>query len=131
MALFDSEGFDELVAELKKESERLTSKAPDMLKAGADVLADAWREAIRRHELIDTGDMLDSVSVSDLVVSSSEKKITVSPAGKDRKGIRNGEKAFVNHYGASHRQATHFVDDAEQSASEPLVDAMRTIWNSD
>lgn len=128
MALFEAEGFDELVADLKKNADLLDSAAPEMLQAGAAVVADAWRDAIQSHGLIDTGDMLDSVAPSNLVNSSTEKKIAVYPQGRDRKGIRNAEKAFINHYGASRRKATHFVDDAETKAEGPAVDAMAAVW---
>lgn len=128
MALFEAEGFDELVADLKKNAELLDSAAPEMLQAGAAVVADAWRDAIQSHGLIDTGDMLDSVAPSNLVNSSTEKKIAVYPQGRDRKGIRNAEKAFINHYGASRRKATHFVDDAETKAEGPAVEAMAAVW---
>ena len=54
----------------------------------------------------------------------------VYPQGVDRKGIRNAEKAFVNHYGASSRKATHFVDDAESEAEAPAVEAMANAWDT-
>lgn len=128
MALFNGEGFDELLADLKQHGDLVLTAAPDMLQAGAAVVADAWRDAIRAHDLIDTGDMIDSVGPSDVVNTSSEKKIAVYPQGRDRKGIRNAEKAFINHYGASRRKATHFVDDAETKAEGPAVDAMAAVW---
>lgn len=128
MALFNGEGFDELLAVLKQHGDLVSTAAPDMLQAGAAVVADSWRDAIRAHDLIDTGDMIDSVGPSDVVNTSSEKKIAVYPQGRDRKGIRNAEKAFINHYGASRRKATHFVDDAETKAEGPAVDAMAAVW---
>ena len=128
MALFNGEGFDELLADLKQHGDLVSTAAPDMLQEGAAVVADSWRDAIRAHDLIDTGDMIDSVGPSDVVNTSSEKKIAVYPQGRDRKGIRNAEKAFINHYGASRRKATHFVDDAETKAEGPAVDAMAAVW---
>jgi len=128
MALFNGEGFDELLADLKQHGDLVSTAAPDMLQAGAAVVADSWRDAIRAHDLIDTGDMIDSVGPSDVVNTSSEKKIAVYPQGRDRKGIRNAEKAFINHYGASRRKATHFVDDAETKPEGPAVDAMAAVW---
>lgn len=128
MALFNGEGFDELLADLKQHGDLVSTAAPDMLQAGAAVVAESWCDAIRAHDLIDTGDMIDSVGPSDVVNTSSEKKIAVYPQGRDRKGIRNAEKAFINHYGASRRKATHFVDDAESKAEGPAIDAMAAVW---
>ena len=130
MALFDGEGLDELIADLMKEKELFAEAAPEMLSAAADIVADAWRDAIRDNDLIDTGDMLESVGPTQSTVTEKEKKIAVYPQGKDRKGVRNAEKAFINHYGASRRKATHFVDDAETKAEEPAIDAMADIWYS-
>ena len=60
--------------------------------------------------------------------TETEKKVAIYPQGRDHKGVRNAEKAFVNHYGASHRKATHFVDDAEKQSEEPAVEAMAAAW---
>lgn len=128
MALFNGEGFDELLESLKRDSDLLDTAAPDVLQAGAEIVAQEWRNAIQAHGLIDTGDMLESVAPSQAVVNANEKKIAVYPQGRDRKGVRNAEKAFINHYGASRRKATHFVDDAETKAEGPAIDAMAAVW---
>ena len=128
VALFNAEGFDELLADLQHHKDLLDDAAPEMLQAGAEVVAEGWKDAIRAHDLIDTGDMLDSVAPSAATITDTEKKIAVYPQGKDRKGVRNAEKAFINHYGASRRKATHFVDDAEQKTEAPAIDAMAEVW---
>ena len=128
MALFNGEGFDELLESLKRDSDLLDTAAPDVLQAGAEIVAQEWRNTIQAHGLIDTGDMLESVAPSQAVVNANEKKIAVYPQGRDRKGVRNAEKAFINHYGASRRKATHFVDDAETKAEGPAIDAMAAVW---
>ena len=127
MARFEAEGLDELIASLEGDKKLFDSAAHDMLQAGGEVIAEAWRDAIRAHDLIETGDMLNAVRVFD-VATEHVKKVTVYPEGRDRKGIRNAEKAFINHYGASRRKATHFVDDAETKAEGPAVDAMAAVW---
>lgn len=127
MARFEAEGFDELLADFQQHKDLLDAAAPEILQAGANVIADAWRDAIRKHGLIDTGEMLESVRAFDTETSNT-KKAVIYPAGKDSKGIRNAEKAFVNHYGTSSIKATHFVDDAENEAGGPAVDAMAAAW---
>lgn len=126
MARFKTEGLEELIDELQRHKEALDEAAPEMLRAGADVIADAWRDAIKKHRLIDTGEMLSSVSAS-YIITADTKKATIYPAGKDSKGIRNAEKAFVNHYGASNKDATHFVDDAKEQAEEAVTDAIEAV----
>lgn len=127
MARFEAEGFDELLADFQQHKDLFDAAVPEILQAGANVIADAWRDAIRKHGLIDTGEMLESVRAFDIETSSA-KKAVIYPAGKDSKGVRNAEKAFVNHYGASSIKATHFVDDAENEAEGPAVDAMAAVW---
>lgn len=128
MALFSGEGFDELIDDFKRHKDLLDEAAPDILQAGAEVVTECWKDAITKHGLIDTGDMIESVAPSKATITGTEKKIAVYPQGKDRKGVRNAEKAFINHYGASRRKATHFVDDAEEKAEGPAVDAMAEVW---
>jgi hypothetical protein len=56
------------------------------------------------------------------------RSIDIYPQGKDRKGVRNAEKAFINHYGTKTKPATHFVDIADE-LSGPLVQAVyERIW---
>lgn len=128
MALFNGEGFDELLEDFKRHKDLLDEAAPEILQAGAAIITECWKDAIEKHGLIDTGDMINSVGPSKATLTSSEKKIAVYPQGKDRKGVRNAEKAFINHYGASRRKATHFVDDAETNAEEPAIEAMAEAW---
>lgn len=128
MALFRSEGFDELIDDLSAHKMDFVRAAPAMLKAGSDVVADCWKRAIEKHGLVDTHDMIDSVAAAP--VKGNGMACEVYPQGVDRKGIRNAEKAFVNHYGASSRKATHFVDDAESEAEAPAVEAMANAWDT-
>jgi len=126
---FESDGLESLIGDLEKNKNLLDEAAPEMLKAGAEVIIDCWKDAIRAHDLIDTGDMLNSVKAF-YVISPNSKYADIYPDGIDCKGVRNGEKAFINHYGATNRKATHFVSDAETKAEEPAVNAMAEIWYS-
>lgn len=128
MALFEGEGFDELIEDLKRNGDMIAEAAPEMLQAGAEVIVNCWQDAIKAHNLIDTGEMLESVAPSDATITEREKKVAIYPQGRDHKGVRNAEKAFINHYGASRRKATHFVDDAETKAEAPAVEAMAAVW---
>lgn len=130
MATFDGIGFDDLIADMLEESALVSKAADDVLAAGAAVTSDCWKAAIKSHDLIDTGDMLASVAAGPVQTDGNDVKyIYVSPQGKDHKGVRNAEKAFINHYGTSKIKATHFVDDAETEASEKAADAMQDVWN--
>lgn len=75
MALFNGEGFNELLSDLKTNGDMLDVAAPEILEAGAAVVADAWRDAIKAHNLIDSGDMLESVGHSEIVNTETEKRL--------------------------------------------------------
>lgn len=93
-----------------------------MLKRGAEVMKSSWKKAIKKHDLIDSHAMIDSVGYSRKTEKETGvKSVEVYPKGTDERGVRNAEKAFVNHYGSSSISATHFVDDALEEA-EPLVE---------
>lgn len=129
MARFDGEGFDELIATMQQDQGLFEKYADDVLLAGAEVVKESWQSAIEQHGLVDTGDMLASVAPGKIETDANGvKNVEVYPQGTDRKGVRNAEKAYVNHYGSSSIKATHFVDDAESNAEEAAVEAMASVW---
>ena len=116
MAKFSVNGIDSLAADLKRlgqlDNEELVS---DMLDGRS------------------TGDMASSVAPTKGIkkigdVSAKE----IYPQGKDRKGVRNAEKAFILHYGKSNadQPPTHFVDAVEESAEDKAVSAMENVFNN-
>ena len=54
----------------------------------------------------------------------------IYPQGKDRKGVRNAEKAFILHYGKSGQAPTRFVDAVEEAAEDKAVSAMENVFNN-
>lgn len=130
MAQFGGEGFDDLVDNLRDMQELFGEAADDVLNAGAAVVSDCWKQAAEEHGLRDTGDMIASIKPDKIKDTGGVKSIDVYPQGKDQKGTRNAEKAYVNHYGSSKIKATHFVTDAINQAEESAVDAMENAWNN-
>lgn len=135
MAKCYTSGIDELAAELKKLGQLDNDKlVGDMLEAGADVVIDEWKEgikkAVKNKRGRSTGELLESVTTNkgiDKVGDVSAK--TIYPAGKDSKGVRNAEKAFILHYGKSGQAPTLFVDDVEAAAEDKAVEAMEQVFN--
>lgn len=131
MARFRTEGLDELIADMDAMGASTGELADDMLMAGAEEVKKAWKTAIRKHRLIDTRDMVDSVGYARSVKKVGDiKSVDIYPRGKNRKGVRNAEVAFVNHYGKSSKKGTHFVDDADDMAG-PLVENKLTKMHDD
>lgn len=142
MARFDTSGIDDIIDQLVRMGEGTGEIADSMLMAGAEEVKKAWKQAAKSHKLKDTGDMINSIGYANSPKTANEiRMIDIYPQGKDRKGVRNAEKAFILHYGASSRvarkrsenkkypgqgiPATHWVDDADKLA-EPEVERVFT-----
>lgn len=131
MARFRTEGLDDLIEKMTELELTTGELADEMLIAGAEEVREAWKEAIKKHELIDTGDMLESVDYSRKPRQIGDiKEVDIYPQGKDRKGVRNAEKAFILHHGTSKIQATHFVDDADEIAGPKVEKRLTEIFDN-
>lgn len=129
MAKLTIQGLDSVIADMKRLGELEGETADKMLTEGAKIVAEEWKNAIKQAGLVDTGDMLNSVRPSKPKTSKDVRNIEVFPQGKDRKGVRNAEKAFVNHYGTSRIKKTRFVDKANAKAEPRVIAAYERIWN--
>jgi len=131
MARMEFSGVEEVMNQLFAESERLERKATEMLGEAGQVVVKAWQDAIGDHGHVDTGDMKNSVRASAVKKTGEAYTSSIYPHGRDRKKQSNAEKAFVLHYGTSRIRGDHFVDDAEERASEAAERAMEEIWTRD
>lgn len=126
MARIETAGLDSLMNNLRRfsldVSEDLTF---EMLEAGAKVTVEDWKQGIEAHGHVDTGRMKKSVKASKKGKNARE----IYPRGKDRKGVRNAEKAFILHYGKSNKAGDRFIDDIEDKAYSDSLDAMEEVYN--
>lgn len=129
MARFDTSGFDDLIKDI--EMLDLTDEETDeVLLAGAEEVKKAWCVQAAVHGLKHTGDMIESIGYAKKPKTvGGVRQIDIYPQGKDRKGVRNAEKAFILHYGSSRIRATHFVDDADEMAGELVQRAMEKEYD--
>lgn len=128
MATMNVYGADDLT-QLIRRTEKLADdeELAEMLNAGAEVVAEEWRAGINRTIRTNRskGDLAESVQPSRKIESSGGVSSTIIyPLGKDRKGIRNAEKAFILHYGKSGQPATRFVDAVEDNSEAKAIEAM-------
>lgn len=121
------DGLEDLSMKLLRMGDKSRGVSKAMLIAAAEKTKSAWRIAIERHGLIDTGDMLESVGYR--APSANASSVEIYPQGTDRKGVRNAEKAFILHYGTSDKKhpATRFVDDAYKDAEAEAIPIMQDI----
>lgn len=130
MARFEMDGFDELLAEMKQLGELSGETADKMLMAGAEQVKQAWKDSAEQHGHRDTGDMIASIGYSRTPKTAGDiKSVAIYPQGKDRKGVREAEKAYILNYGKKSKPPSHWVDDAERIAEPKVLSAMEKIWD--
>lgn len=134
MAKFAVNGIDELAAELKQLGQLGNGElVSDMLEAGAEVVSGEWKKGIRSAVKTNgrsTGDMERSVAPAKGIKKVDDVSVKeIYPQGKDSKGVRNAEKAFILHYGKSGQAPTRFVDAVEDAAEDKAVEAMENVFN--
>lgn len=127
MAKFEINGVERIIDELGRMDALTGPMAEEMIEAGADVVVETWKRVIKERGHVDTGDMLRAVKVKKPARSSEVVAREVYPLGKDAKGVRNAEKAFLLHYGWKSRQGDYFADQVGADAEAPAVSAMEAV----
>lgn len=126
MAVMKSAG----ILGLAEEFERFRLDIPDvgqkMLDAGAKACVKEWKDGITASGHVDTGAMKESVRSSK---NQNKKTREIYPRGKDKNGVRNAEKAFVLHYGTSHKPGDRFVDKIEENSEEQAFKEMQGVFD--
>ena len=129
MARMSTQGLDDVFRELGRLGQQARPLAEKMLQAGAMEVAKGWRQAIDEVGLVKTGEMRASVAPSKQIKTEGDALyVEIYPQGKDSRGVRNAEKAFINHYGSQRVKATRFVDKAEEYGESMAVPVMAEIW---
>ena len=126
MASFKTSGdvLDDIAKELSQLGEDVDGElGQEMLDEGAKIIEFHWVKSIKKHKHVETGAMVRSVGVAK--GTKAKKFRDIYPQGKDKKGVRNAEKAFIAHYGKSGQLGTHFIDEAEANAGAEVAVAMQ------
>lgn len=131
MARFDTTGMDEIVREMQRMGEQTGDVAEAMIMTGAAYVREAWRQAADEYDHRVTGDMIDSINYARTPTDlGSSLSIDIYPQGKDHKGVRNAEKAFILHYGSSKLKGSRWVDRADEISDATVVPAMTRVWET-
>ena len=129
MARFDVSGLDETIEEMKRLGQMTGRTADAMLMAGSDEVRKAWKRSAEEHRHRDTGDMIASIGFARKPKAiGSIRTIDIYPQGKDKRNIRNAEKAFILHYGTTKIRGSRWVDDADKISEQTVVPAMIRVW---
>lgn len=132
MASLEMSGISEFAEVLEKigqsDNEELVE---DMLTAGADIAVDEWKKGIASAVRTDrsTGETAAHVKAAKTKRSAGSSEKEISPQGKDKRGVRYAEKAYILNYGKSGQAATHFLENAEKTAEPLITDAMQNVLN--
>ena len=136
MARFDTSGLDGVLEEMTRHQALVGPAADRMLMAGAEAVRMAWKRSAEEHGYMapgnsrrGSGDLIASIGYPRQPKSTGDvRSIDIYPRGRDRKGVRNAEKAFILHYGTSKRPGSRWVDDADRYSEETAIPAMARVW---
>lgn len=130
MARFDCPGLDKVISDMQRMAETGGKCAEAMVDQAVVIIRDSWRESAERHGHRDTGAMIESVGFPNPTVKMGDiLSRDVFPQGKDEKGTRNAEKAFILNYGKSRFPGTYWVDEAEAAADPKVAAALEQMWD--
>ena len=130
MADFNVTGLDDVMKEMMSHQQAAEAAIPEMLNAGADILIKTQKGEIQSMKLVDTGDMMKSIKGGKIKKDKDGNSyIDVYPKGKDRKGVRNAEKAFIAEYGTSKLPARPWMRTANAKCSDEITEKEKEIWD--
>lgn len=130
MATFNTSGIRPLIDEMTRLGQNVGPVAEQMCMAAAEEIRMAWRKSAYEHGLVDTGAMFDSITYPNQPTAiGGLLAIDVYPQGKDARGVRNAEKAFILHYGSSRIKPTYWVDAADVYSAQPVQQRLQAIWD--
>ena len=124
MARFEVKGTDDLANALESMGGKTGELARSMIAIGANKLAGSWKDTIKKRGHIQSGQMYREMKPTKVKDEGGALSVEVYPQGKDKKGVRNAEKAFLAHYGWSSHTGDHFVDEVEKEGGQEATEAM-------
>ena len=130
MARFDTTGIQDMISAMERMGQDVGPVAEEMVDAAVGEIQNAWRASADAHGHRDTGAMIESIGFGPGPVRAGGILYRdVYPQGKDSKGTRNAEKAFILHYGCKRFPGSYWVDEADEKAAEPAQAKIEAIWD--
>ncbi len=123
-------GIDNLFDDLSSLCKLPDELIMNMLNAEADVVVAAQRKMAKSMGVLATGVTASSIRKGQVKRRRGKLTITVSPQGKNRRGNRNGEVAFINEYGKRGQPARPFIRTANQQAEKEVAEAGEKVYNT-
>ena len=135
MAEFSCNGLDDLMLSLQEIAAIPEEVQDEMLRAGAEVVAQAQREKVRAYGIYDGSSprhVADSIKPGKIKLKKGQRVIYVTPSGSRRRGesvTRNAEILFVNEYGKRGQKARPAIRDANEACAEQMVNAQMAVYD--
>ena len=132
--MMDTSGLDDLIRQMNRMGQITGPAAREMVEAGSKVIEDAWKASAGSHGHVRTGAMVNSTR-SDATRGLGGTAVfrDIYPHGKDGKGVRNAEKAFILQYGRSYgrtqKPGDYWVEEAEKDSEAAVVAVCQEIWD--
>ena len=123
-------GIDNFLDDLSNLCKLPDAVVESMLNAEADVVVAAQRKMAKSMGVLATGVTASSIRKGKVEKRQGKLAITVSPRGKNRRGNRNAEVAFINEYGKHGQPARPFIRTANQQAERKIVEAGEKVYNT-
>lgn len=102
----------------------------NMLEAQAEIVAQEIRRKGETYRVRRTGGTLESLRKGKVKRDKNgDMSLYIRFEGKNPRGTRYGEIAFVNNYGTSRQPARPFVTEGVRSAEQPAANAAEKIYN--
>ena len=120
MGEFNTVGLEDIIDAFSRREAATVEAVPKMLKAGADVLIEAQRAEAQAMGLNETGGFINSIKATDVKGDDTEKS-----------KVRYATIGFVAEYGTSSHAARPYMTVANEKAHEKVVEAQRSIWESE
>lgn len=131
MAKFSFTGLDSIQDQLKDRGAKVGGTINHMLNAGAKIVREEMKAAMKEYKLKDSGDLIKSVKSSKIQRTANGRSISISPQGIDRKGVPNAAKAAVYQTGNSKHQARPWLTLAIERSQGKVQERMREIFNEE
>ena len=140
MAEFSCNGLDDLMLSFQEIAAIPEEVQDEMLRAGAEVVAQAQREKVKAYGIYDgssprhVADAIKpgKVKPGKVKLKKGQRVIYVTPSGSRRRGksvTRNAEILFVNEYGKRGQKARPAIRDANEACAEQMVNAQMAVYD--
>ena len=130
VARINTVGFDSLPLALQKVVNALPEVAEEMIDAACDVLEPVMKRTATEYNIQDTGITIRSIGRGKLGKRKSDGSLykDIYPQGKDEKGVRNAQKAFIAEYGKKGVKPRPFMRVAREECAEQMEEAMAKVY---